>query len=153
MIDFSLHILDIAENSIRADAKTIIIDISEDEQNDKLTICVQDDGLGMNKETVENVQDPFFTTKKGKKVGLGLSLLSQAAQEADGDLEITSKPGYGTKIKADFKLSHPDIRPMGNILETVSTLIVGFPSVRFIYNYNKGDDNFHFDSNQQADNK
>ena len=148
MEDLSLHILDIAENAIRADAKKIIIDISEDEQKDRLTICIQDDGTGMNKETVKKVLDPFFTTKNGKKVGLGLSLLSQAAQQADGKLEIKSKQGKGTKVKADFKLSHPDMRPMGNILETIMTLIIGIPSVRFIYDYKKGDYNFHFDSNK-----
>lgn len=146
MEDLSLHILDIAENAIRANAKKIIIEISEDKINDRLTICIKDDGMGMDRETVNKVLDPFYTTKNGKKVGLGLALLSQAAKQAGGDLEIESREGKGTRVKAVFKLSHPDMKPMGKILETMAALIIGSPSTRFIYDYKKGDYNFHFDS-------
>ncbi len=148
MEDLSLHILDIAENAIRANAKKIIIEILEDEQNDRLTICIKDDGEGMDEETVAKASDPFFTTKNSRKIGLGLSLLSRAVQETGGKLVIESKKEQGTKVIADFKLSHPDMRPMGNILETIMTLIVGNPSIQFIYDFKKGDYNFHFDSNQ-----
>lgn len=148
MEDLSLHILDIAENAIRAQAKKILIEISEDEREDRFTVCIQDDGKGMDGETVENVLDPFFTTKSGKKVGLGLALLSQAAQQTGGDLKIDSGQGHGTKVTAIFKLSHPDMKPMGDISETMATLIAGNPSIRFIYDYKKGDHRFHFDSYQ-----
>ena len=107
MEDLSLHILDIAENAIRANAKKIIIEILEDEQNDRLTICIKDDGEGMDEETVAKAPDPFFTTKNSRKIGLGLSLLSRAVQEAGGKLVIESKKEQGTKVIADFKLSHP----------------------------------------------
>ncbi len=146
MEDLSLHILDIAENAIRAESQTIEIKILEDEIKDQVTIIIKDDGKGMDKETVKKVFDPFFTTKNGKKVGLGVSLLYQAARQAGGDLTIDSKKGEGTKIKALFKLSHPDMKPMGNILETMATLITGNPTIRFIYDYKKGNDTFHFDS-------
>ncbi len=148
MEDLSLHILDIAENAIRAEPKKIEIRILEDEIKDRLTIIIKDDGRGMDKETVEKVLDPFFTTKNGKRVGLGLSLLSQAARQTGGDLKIDSKQGKGTKITALFKLSHPDMKPMGNIIETMAALITGNPTIRFIYDYKKGDYNFHFDSNK-----
>ncbi|MFC1650455.1 ATP-binding protein [Candidatus Latescibacterota bacterium] len=148
MEDLSLHILDIAENAVRADAKKIVIDISEDENNDLLTICISDDGLGMDEEMVKHALDPFFTTKNGKRIGLGLSMLSQAAREADGKMELKSEQGAGTKIKANFKLSHPDMKPLGNIFETLTVLITGCPSIQFIYNYSKGDYDFSFDSNR-----
>ncbi len=149
MEDLSLHILDIAENAIRAKAKKIIIEVLEDESKDQLTICIKDDGKGMDKQTVKKVLDPFFTTKSGKRVGLGLALLSQAAQQTGGDLKIDSEQGKGTKITAIFKVSHPDMKPMGNILETMAALIAGNPSIGFIYDYKKGDHNFHFDSYKQ----
>ena len=149
MIDLSLHILDIAENAIRAGGKQIVIEILEDEIDDKLAICIEDDGKGMDPETVRKAMDPFFTTKGGKKVGLGLSLLSQAAQQADGNMTIDSKEGTGTKVTATFKLSHPDTKPMGNIVETITTLIAANPAVQFIFDYKTGDDHYRFDSFQQ----
>ncbi len=123
-----------------------MIEILEDESKDRLTLCIKDDGSGMNKETVEKVLDPFFTTKDSKKVGLGLALLSQAAQQADGELKIDSKQGEGTKVTAVFKLSHPDMKPMGDVLQTMAVLITGNPSTRFIFDHKKGDYNYHFDS-------
>src|SRR4030042_233441 len=84
MEDISLHILDIAENSIRAKAKNIIIMMNEDKKNDLLTLTIEDDGEGMDNKTKEYALNPFFTTKKGKKVGLGLAFLSHSAEEAAG---------------------------------------------------------------------
>ena len=146
MEDLSLHILDIAENAISAEAKTVTIEIVEDEDKGELVVCIEDDGKGMDEETVEMVLDPFFTTKNGKRVGLGLALLSQAAQQTGGDLKIDSKQGVGTKATATFKNSHPDMKPMGDILETLAALVAGSPSIRFVYDYEKGDDRIHFDS-------
>ncbi len=146
MEDLSLHILDIAENAVRAEAKKIHIMIIEDTSRDRLTVCIKDDGKGMEKELVKKVLDPFFTTKSGKRIGLGLSLLSQAAQQADGNLKIDSKKDKGTRITAVFKLSHPDMKPIGDVFETMAALITGNPFLRFIYDYRKGDYHFHFDS-------
>ncbi|MFC1713459.1 ATP-binding protein [Candidatus Poribacteria bacterium] len=148
MEDLSLHILDIAENAIRADAKTIKIEIVEDESKDQLAICIEDDGKGMDKETVSKVLDPFFTTKSGKRTGLGLALLSQAAQQTGGDLRIDSERGRGTKVTAIFQFSHPDMKPMGDILQTMATLLTADPSIRFIYDYQAGDQSLHFDSHE-----
>jgi len=149
MEDISLHILDIAENAIRAEATTITIEILEDKAKDLLSIFIKDDGRGMDEETVKNVTDPFFTTKDGKRTGLGLALLSQAAQETGGDLKIESQQGVGTTVTATFKLSHPDMKPMGSIPETLATLIIGNPAIRLIFDYKVGGDDFHFDSNKQ----
>jgi len=146
MEDLSLHILDIAENAIRAKARKITIEISEDERKDRLTVCIKDDGEGMDREMVGKALDPFFTTKHGRKVGLGLALLSQAAQQTGGDLRIDSEQGNGTRVTAIFKLSHPDMKPMGDVLETMGILIAGNPSIRFIYDHKEGGHSFHFDS-------
>jgi len=148
MQDISLHILDIVENSIRADARTIHIEIGEYPGEDRLRVCIRDDGSGMDSETAGKALDPFFTTKTGKKVGLGLSLLQQAAEQTGGTLTIDSKEGEGTCITAVFVLSHPDMKPLGNIFETMAALIAGYPFLRFIYDYKKGDDVFHFDSSK-----
>ena len=148
MEDLSLHILDVAENAIRAEAKTIRIEILEDEDKDLLTLCIEDDGRGMDEETAKRVIDPFFTTKNKKRVGLGVALLSQAAQQADGKLIVDSEEGVGTKITATFKLSHPDMKPMGDVLQTMVILITADPSIRFIYDHKKSDESIYFDSHE-----
>ena len=149
MEDISLHLLDIAENAVRAGAMTITIEILEDKSKDLLSVCIKDDGSGMDEEMVKNAVDPFFTTKEGRKTGLGLPLLSLAAQQTGGNLNIESQKGSGTTITAIFKPSHPDMKPMGNITETLTTLIVGNPSIRLIFDYKVDGDDFHFDSKEQ----
>ena len=94
--------------------------------------------------------DPFFTTKDSKEVGLGLALLSQAARQADGELKIDSEEAKGTKVTADFRLSHPDMKPIGNILETMTVLVAGSPSTQFVLDYKNEEDSYHFDSFAQC---
>ena len=146
MEDLSLHILDVAENAVRANAKKVIIEVIEDKNKQLLILRIEDDGDGMDKETVERALDPFFTTKEGKGVGLGLSLLSQAAHQTGGSFKIDSEQGKGTGVKAVFKRGHPDMKPRGDILQTIATLVAGNPAVQFIYDYKKEGYNYHFDS-------
>lgn len=137
MEDISLHILDIAENSIRAKAKNINIMIIEDRKNDLLTLTIEDDGEGMDEKTKEYALNPFFTTKKGKKVGLGLAFLSHSAEEAGGAMKIESEPGIGTKIAVTFRLGHIDRKPLGNLNETIKCLKVTHPEINITFNHVK----------------
>ncbi len=123
-----------------------MIELLEDQGNDRLTLSIKDDGKGMDKEAVNRALDPFFTTKDGKDVGLGLALLSQAAQQAGGELKIDSEEGKGTKVTAAFQLSHPDMKPIGDVLETMAALVAGNLSTQFVLDYKKGDYSYHFDS-------
>ena len=137
MDDLSLHILDVVENSIEADARNIIIQIWEDSKADKLTIEISDDGRGMDEATLQKVLDPFYTTRKVRRVGLGLSFLQQAAQLANGDLSIHSQVGQGTTVKATFQHSHIDRKPLGDMAKTLITLVIGHPNIRFRYAHQK----------------
>ncbi len=148
MEDLSLHILDIAENSIAAEARKIEIIITEETDKDLLTIEIKDDGKGMDQEAVKKALDPFFTTRKTRRVGLGLSFLSQAAEESGGKMELKSIPNEGTTTRATFCLSHPDCKPMGDMNETIRTLVVGHPEINFIYEYRKDNSIFRFDSRE-----
>lgn len=147
MEDLSLHILDIAENSISASARTIEIRIDEDQAKDLLTIEIIDDGNGMDEQTLKEALDPFFTTRKTRRVGLGLSLLAQAAEDSDGTFDLTSQPGEGTVVKATFRLSHPDCKPMGDIEETLRMLSTA-PGVDFVYEYKTNDSVYRFDTRE-----
>ncbi|MGQ9620245.1 MAG: ATP-binding protein [Bacteroidales bacterium] len=143
MEDISLHILDIAENSIRANAENINIVVIEDKMKDLLILTIEDDGEGMDEKTREYALDPFFTTKQSKKVGLGLAFLSQSAEEADGTMKIESEPGKGTRITATFKLGHIDRKPLGNLNETLKCLRITHPEINITFTHiKKGSNDF-----------
>jgi signal transduction histidine kinase len=146
MEDLSLHILDIVENSVAANADTIEIRITENLKKDLLTLEVIDNGVGMDEETVEKVFDPFYTSKTVRRFGLGIPLLSESAKEANGKLVITSKKGKGTKIRADFQHSHIDRKPLGDISQTIITLIMGSPEINLVYIHVKNSHSFRFDT-------
>jgi len=139
MEDLSLHILDIAENSIRAGATRVDIRVCEDRAEDSLTLQITDDGRGMNQETLRRAADPFYTTRTERRVGLGLPLLEQAAKATGGRLEIDSAPGAGARILAVFGLGHLDRQPLGDIAGTLLALAVGYPQVEFTYGHQCGD--------------
>ncbi len=147
MEDMSLHILDIVENSIRADAKEVEIRIDEDVAADRLEVTIRDDGAGMDQATLEKALDPFFTTKTVRKVGLGLSLFREAARATGGDMTVQSKPGKGTRVKATFQHSHVDRQPLGDLTKTLEILIIANPEVRFRYYHRENGEEYRFDSN------
>ena len=134
MEDLSLHVLDVAENAIMAAASRIEIVIIDNRDKLMQTISITDNGTGMDKETVKNALDPFFTTKK-KKTGLGIPLFAQAAKEAGGALKIRSTLDKGTEIKATFRLDHIDKKPLGNMVETIRVLKATHPEIDFIYEH------------------
>jgi hypothetical protein len=136
MEDLSLHILDIAENATAAGAKLVEIIIAQDTASDRLQIVIRDNGRGMDREMLEKAGDPFFTTRTTRRVGLGLSLLKQATREAGGDFFITSNPGQGTEVKATFRASHIDRKPLGDMGSTLVSLILGNPDVDFVFESN-----------------
>lgn len=142
MVDLSLHILDIVQNSIRAEARLVRIFIFEQLTKDMLTIRIEDDGRGMNEEMVSKVINPFYTTRKTRKVGLGIPLLKQNAEMCDGTLHITSKPSKGTMIEVFFKHSHIDRPPLGDIASTMKILIAGSPTVDFEYHHKVNEEGF-----------
>lgn len=151
MQDISLHILDIVENSIRALATRIKIKIEENMEKDWLTLEIEDNGQGMDEVTKNKALDPFFTTKASKRVGLGLPLLYQAARETGGKLEISSQAGKKTIIRATFRYSHPDRKPLGNIEETLLVLAAGYPAVDFVYQHKKENRVYRWDSKKMKD--
>ena len=146
MLELSEHILDIAENSIRAGAGTVEIVINEDSAKDLLTIEINDNGSGMTKKEIKKVEDPFYTTKTVRRVGLGIPLLANAAEMAGGSLRLKSAKRKGTKLTATFVLSHLDRQPMGNITTTMLTLIAGNSEVDFIYKHRHNDRQFTLDT-------
>jgi len=144
--ELALHLLDIAENSVSAEARRIHIEVTEDESTDRLTMMVQDNGKGMSPEMAARVVDPFVTSRTTRKVGLGIPLLKAAAEACNGGLTIESELGKGTRIFVDFKRSHIDRMPLGDLAGTFITLLIGSPEVHWLLTYRFNARVFEFDS-------
>ncbi|WIF94409.1 sensor histidine kinase [Caminicella sporogenes] len=142
MKELSMHILDIAQNSISANASLIEIIIDEDIEKDILTIIIKDNGKGMNEEILKRVTNPFYTSRTTRKVGLGIPMFKAAAEACSGFFEIKSKIGEGTTVKAVFKYSHIDRAPLGNMVDTLLTLILSNPNIDFIYVHKKNNKSY-----------
>ncbi len=148
MKELSLHLLDIAENSITAGASHITIKISENIEQDRLQISVIDDGKGMTEEMAQKIMDPFVTSRTTRKVGLGIPLLKAAAEMCNGSLTIESSPGKGTDLRVEFQRSHIDRMPIGDLVETLLHLEIGSPQIHWTYLYQVNDQIYKFDDQE-----
>jgi hypothetical protein len=136
--ELALHLLDIAENSVSARASNITIEVQEDIKADLLRMSVEDDGCGMDADMVAKIVDPFVTTRTTRKVGLGIPLLKAAAEACNGTMMITSTLGKGTRVDVIFQHSHIDRMPLGDLVSTMQTLVLGSPEIhwKLVYQYN-----------------
>lgn len=148
MTEISLNILDVAENSTRAKASLVEISVVADTKADKLYVTIKDDGCGMNEEQLARVEDPFFTTRKTRKVGLGIPFFKLAALSTGGDFRIVSEVNVGTEVWAEFGLSHIDRMPLGDINSTIYTLVRYHPETDFRYAYRYDDREFVLDTRE-----
>lgn len=138
MRELCLNILDLVQNSLEAGATCVSVYIQEDILNDRLTIRVSDNGRGMDAELVKQVADPFVTSRRTRHVGLGLPLVAMWAERSGGKLTINSTLGVGTVVEAIYQYSHWDRPPLGNITDTVRTIIVANPDLQFSYCHQYG---------------
>ncbi len=152
MKELSLNILDIVENSTKAEADLVSISIFEDD--DTLTINITDNGYGMSEETLQSVTDPFYTTRTTRTVGMGIPLFRFAAEQTGGDLKISSthidvdKENHGTSITAIFNKTHIDYTPLGDIISTIVTLVQGHPNIDFVFLHNIGSKKVSLDTRE-----
>ncbi len=135
MRELSLNVLDIAQNSISAKATLITVTVEESVADNRLLISIEDNGCGMSDEQLNRVRDPFYTTRTTRKVGMGIPLFRMAAEMAGGSLDIDSKLSVGTTVTATFSLDHIDRLPLGDIIDTLVTLIRLNPHIDFVYRH------------------
>jgi len=144
MNELSLNILDIAQNSISAEATLVEIDVEEDSSSDRVMIRIKDNGKGMSEDFLKEVEDPFITTRTTRKIGLGISFLKEAAEMTGGFIRLESELGAGTTITAVFVKSNFDRQPIGNLTETIITLISLNTKIDFIFRYKVDENEFVF---------
>ena len=148
MRELSLNVMDVAQNSVRAEASLVTIDVSESDKNDELTISISDNGCGMTEEQVKQVIDPFFTTRTTRKVGLGVPLFKMSAEQTGGSFSIESEVGKGTVTTASYVKSHVDMTPLGDINSTVEILIRCNPNIDFVFNHSTDIGSFTLDTRE-----
>lgn len=148
MRELSLNVLDIAQNSISANAGLIEIEVAESTAESTLLLGVYDNGCGMTPEQVRNVTDPFFTTRKTRKVGMGIPLFKMAAEMTGGSFDLQSVVGEGTKTTAVFKTDSIDFTPLGDIESTVIMLVTMNTDRDFLYRRSCDGREFVFDTRQ-----
>jgi anti-sigma regulatory factor (Ser/Thr protein kinase) len=143
--EIALHILDIAENSVAAGAKTVEITVDEDQAGNRIRIAIQDDGKGMDPQMLSSVADPFVTSRTTRVAGLGIPFLKAAAEACNGSLRLASEPGRGTCLEAEFERDHIDRMPLGDLPGTIMALVVGFPETHWVFHYQVDGERFTFD--------
>ncbi|WP_313340499.1 sensor histidine kinase [Sedimentibacter sp.] len=142
MKELSMHILDIAMNSISAGSKLIEIIIEESNNSNLIKIIIKDDGCGMSDDTIKRVTDPFYTTRTTRKVGLGIPLLKEACERCNGYFNINSEIGKGTTVECSFERDNIDRAPVGNMGDTIITIINSLNNCELLYNYSTDEKSF-----------
>lgn len=122
MRELALSILDLCQNSITAGASRVDIEISEFTPTKTLLIIIKDNGRGMDCVTLSKALDPFFSTKKDAKIGLGLALFKQRADLTGGSFSIRSEPEKGTVVEAHFNTDSVNFVPLGDISSVFACL-------------------------------
>ena len=146
-----MNVLDIAQNSVAAGARLMRISLTFDRAAGLLTLCVADDGKGMSPELAARVTDPFCTSRKSRKVGLGLPFLKMAAELTGGALALESAEGVGTTVTATFGLGHIDLAPVGDMASTIAGLMQCNPDRDFVYTLTVDGESFCADSREMKE--
>lgn len=146
-----MHMMDIVQNSIRANATKIEIDFLENSKDSTLTFSVKDNGSGMAPETVEKLENPFFTTRTTRRVGLGVPFLKMSSEQTGGSLKIQSELGAGTSIEAVYKTDNPDCLPLGDLAGYLVLLLVANPEIHFSFCYRIDENDYSLDTKELAE--
>ncbi len=119
------HLFDIIENSVNAGADEVIVKIAH--ANNHFFCSISDNGKGI---SGQEVLDPFVTSRKTRRVGLGLPLLKRAAEDTGGYLNVRriDKNG-GTALQFKMDMSHIDAKPFGDLARTFSDIFFSWPEI------------------------
>lgn len=146
MKNFADHILDIAENSIRAHATKVEILLSVNTSLNLIKLSFVDDGEGMSEELIERIKDPFFSTRKERRIGMGIPLLMQNSEMSGGEVIIQSQEGEGTIVVATFEKDNIDRPPMGDVADAIYFLATSHTAIRFVFTFTIDDRSFEWDT-------
>jgi hypothetical protein len=145
MREISLNMMDIMQNSLDAKATYIQIHILEEVDENKIVVEIIDNGIGIEEANLSRVFDPFFTSRKTRKVGLGLSMFKSTCESCGGSLQLKSKVGEGTRVTGILKYNHLDRPPIGRVEDTIISVLIN-PQVNIEYIHKAKNSTFIFNS-------
>ena len=148
MEDLAMQILELLMNSIQAGASRIVLKILDSAAKDLISIELEDNGCGMSEEMVARVTDPFTTSRKTRKVGLGVAFFKGMTELCNGDFEIKSRLGEGTVINAGLQRSHMDTPPMGDLGQMIMYCIQANEACDYSLSYATDEGEFIFESRE-----
>lgn len=146
MQDISLHIMDIMQNSVRAKASLIQLELCCDRENDLLVVTITDNGVGMEKELAQKASSPFVTSRTSRRVGLGIPFFKQSGEISGGGFSLWSQQGKGTSVKVSYGIAHINRIPLGDLGETITAMLIAYPEIRYGLALRGGNKEFSFDS-------
>lgn len=149
MRDICMHILDLAQNCVDAKSKNVIIILEENTAKNLMRLTIKDDGCGIPKEILDNITNPFTTTRTTRKVGMGTSLMDMVCKQSGGEFTIESEVNVGTKVVAQMQLQHLDRPPLGDIVGTLKLMVMTYAEhVNLDFTYKINDKEFQFSTNE-----
>lgn len=148
MKNLAYHILDIVHNALQAEADLVKVIVDEQDQEQIISISIEDNGKGMDREQMLRATDPYYTSRKTRHVGMGLPLLKQNAEQTGGNFHIDSKPGEGTRVHALFRKNHLDCPSKGDLVGIIHQLIIGNAASDFYISYTRNDQRFDLDTRE-----
>ena len=148
MKELALNILDISQNSIKAKSSEISLSIHESEKSNKLEIEIKDNGTGISEDMLKTIDDPYTTSRTERNIGMGIPLLKYHAELAGGNIQIKSRMGEGTCLKAIFQKDHIDRQPMGDLAGVIRILLASDPSVNFCFRHETDNGVFQISTNE-----
>jgi len=99
---------------LSASSKWISKEGLKDRQHRYVEVKVQDTGMGMEREVMDNIFNPFFTTKeRDKGTGLGLTVSQGIVQDHEGWIEVESEIGKGSLFKIYLPAFQPEVKNDG----------------------------------------
>ncbi len=137
MSDISLLALDIVRNSLEACATEIELTVNE--TDDSTTVMIKDNGNGIEK--TADALSILYTSRKTRRIGMGLPIFRAKAEMTGGTFGITSNTGtdHGTVVTAEFMKNSNGSIPLGCMLETVVSIVSGLgdSELRFVHTLNE----------------
>ena len=92
----------------------VAVRTGQDHERTSVFVAVTDEGVGMPPEVMEQIKDPFFTTKRDDGgTGLGLAISDRIVRDHDGHMAFTSEPGKGTTVRIVFPCQPLTAKPAG----------------------------------------
>ncbi len=151
MNSIALHIIDLVNNSIRAKATRIHIALTRDTQSGSLELRIRDNGTGMTEEVRKQALDPFFTTRKSRKLGFGLPFIKMSAEQTGGFLILDSQAGKGCNLSVHFHTGSIDMLPMGDLSAALCQLLCSHPDIEISFDWKEDSFDFHVSTSELLD--